>query len=108
MSLLHLGVVVVARRLDPAARLAAGVTLVGVSRRHGDVRLQWADDDHWQPLRHLSLSYLSTSVACGTWVNGFIMYAPRCSPKDTMDVFTSLMWRSRLRTPTSPEAESLE
>ena len=77
MSLLRLGVVVVARRLDPVARLAAGVAFVGVSRlRHDDVSLQWADDDHWQPLRHLSLSYLTTSVTCGTWVNGFIMYAP--------------------------------
>ena len=54
MSLLHLGVVVVSRRLDPAARFAAGVALVGVSRRHGEARLQWGDDDHWQPLRHLS------------------------------------------------------
>ena len=77
MSLLRLGVVIVARRLDPVARLAAGVALVGVSRlRHDDASLQWADDDHWQPLRHLSLSYLTTSVTRGTWVNGFIMYAP--------------------------------
>ena len=34
--------------------------------------LQWADDDHWQPLRHLSLSYLTTSVTCvwdvGEWI----------------------------------------